>query len=56
MDTFAALAAAGNWDLSLPVVAHGVTIDEPALSAARGPQPATPSLTAAGDAKSKGPG
>jgi chitosanase len=31
MDTFRALADAGNWDLALPLEAHGVTIDEAAV-------------------------
>ncbi len=32
MDTFAALIEAGNWALALPVVAHGVVIDERAIA------------------------
>lgn len=32
MDTFAALVAAGNWALALPLKAHGVTIHEEALA------------------------
>ncbi|HKO06048.1 MAG TPA: chitosanase [Candidatus Acidoferrales bacterium] len=56
MDTFAALAEAGNWELALPVVAHGVTIDEPALAGNGRSQLATASLAAAGDANSKSAG
>jgi chitosanase len=33
MDTFGALADSGNWDLTLPLQAHGVTITESHLSA-----------------------
>lgn len=32
MDTFATLIQAGNWALALPVLAHGVLIDEDALT------------------------
>jgi len=32
MDTFLAIAAAGNWELSLPLEAHGVTISRSAIS------------------------
>ena len=32
MDTFLALAAAGNWSLALPIEAHGVTITEAAIA------------------------
>ena len=33
MQTFAQLLAASNWDLSLPLIAHGVRIDEASLAA-----------------------
>ena len=48
MDTFAALVEAGNWALALPVVAHGVLIDEAAVAGSSRTQPAPASLIAGG--------
>jgi chitosanase len=45
MDTFAVLIEAGNWELVLPVVAHGVLIDESALAGSGGTQLASASVT-----------
>ena len=42
MDTFHALIAAANWDLRLPLVAHGVSISEASLSKPADNSPARP--------------
>jgi chitosanase len=39
MDTFLALAGAANWDLALPLEAHGVTISEATLAGGNNPPP-----------------
>ncbi|HMD31169.1 MAG TPA: hypothetical protein VKG84_04610, partial [Candidatus Acidoferrales bacterium] len=44
MDTFAALAEAGNWNLDLPFEAHGVLLDEQAISGEDAAQTAAPSI------------
>ena len=49
MDTFAALAAAGNWALALPIVAHGVRITDQHFEPA-GAVPGAAALLAGGAA------
>jgi len=56
MDTFAALLVPGNWALALPVVAHGVLIDDAAVATSSRTQPAAASLAAGGNAHEKEPG
>ncbi|HKM90283.1 MAG TPA: chitosanase [Candidatus Acidoferrales bacterium] len=53
MDTFAALIEAGNWALVLPVVAHGVLIDDAAVAGSSREQPATASRAAGWNARGK---
>jgi chitosanase len=53
MDTFVALIEAENWTLALPVLAHGVAIDEAALTASSRTQPAAAPLAAGGDTHGK---
>jgi len=53
MDTFAALLQAGNWVLALPLVTHGVLIDEHAVAGTSQTQPASASLTSGGNTRGK---
>ena len=53
MDTFAALVEAGNWPLALPVLAHGVLIDEAAVAGSSRTEPDAASLPAPRNAQGK---